>query len=239
MLKEWHPTIKHVAEVDNDGADALSQLDIDNEDYDTINWKKSFLKLCYSDRKMKEAEQNICMQMCNVMSQCDFECEEFNDKYLYHMAAEKEFDDSKFLLDVHIMKKHQDKDANIQKQSKRMDTDRFTSKEVEGVFLIHKINRILVLISMRDKALQWYHFMQVHPSEKRTERMIYFVYTWKGLHSDVKQVCKHCYVYQMSKNAGQKKYGLVPEKEGEITKWSQVNIDLWGPKTICSRCCIH
>ena len=37
MLKEWHPTIKHDAGVDNDGADALSQLDIDNKVFDIIN----------------------------------------------------------------------------------------------------------------------------------------------------------------------------------------------------------
>ena len=53
MLKEWHPTIKHVAGNNNDGDDALSQLDIDNTDFDTINWENSFPKLQYSDRKMK------------------------------------------------------------------------------------------------------------------------------------------------------------------------------------------
>ena len=39
----------------------------------------------------------------------------------------------------------------------------------------------------------------------------------------------------MSKNLGRKKFGLVPEKKGEITKWSQINVDLWGPKTICNK----
>ena len=37
MLEEWHPTIKHVIGVDNDGADVVSRLDIDNKDFDTIN----------------------------------------------------------------------------------------------------------------------------------------------------------------------------------------------------------
>ena len=63
MLEEWHPTNKHVAGVDNDGADVLSCVDIDNKDFDTINWGKSFPKLNYSDRKMKETEQNICIQI--------------------------------------------------------------------------------------------------------------------------------------------------------------------------------
>ena len=61
ILKEWHPAIKHAAGVDNDGADALSCLDIDNKDFDTINWEKFFPRPKYSDRKMKEVAQNVCM----------------------------------------------------------------------------------------------------------------------------------------------------------------------------------
>ena len=59
MLKEWHPTIKNVAGVDNDGADALSRLDILNKLCEVTNWEKSSPKLSYSDRKMKEVEQNV------------------------------------------------------------------------------------------------------------------------------------------------------------------------------------
>jgi len=32
-----------------------------------------------------------------------------------------------------------------------------------------------------------------------------------------------------------KKYGLLSEKKGELTKWSRVNIDLWGPKKVCNK----
>ena len=46
------------------------------------------------------------MQMCNMMSQCDIECDDFNDEYLYPMAAEQEFADSQFPLCVRIMKQH-------------------------------------------------------------------------------------------------------------------------------------
>ena len=77
--------------------------------------------------------------------------------------------------------------------------------------------------------------MQAHPVEKRMERTIRFVYTWKGLHADVKRVCKHCHICHISKNAGRKKYGLVAEKTGEITKWSLVNVNLWGLKTTCNK----
>ena len=36
----------------------------------------------------------------------------------------------------------------------------------------------------------------------------------------------------MSKPTNKKKYGLLPEKLAETTKWRRVNVDLWGPKTI-------
>ena len=48
----------------------------------------------------------------------------------------------------------------------------------------------------------------------------------------MKHACKHYHVCQISINSGRKKFCLAPEKRGEITKWSQVNIDLWGPKTV-------
>ena len=48
--------------------------------------------------------------------------------------------------------------------------------------------------------------------------MICFVYAWKSLKVDIKRVCKHCHVCQMSKNSGRKKFKLVPEKKGEIAE---------------------
>ena len=81
--------IKHVVGVDNDGADALSWLDILNKLSDVINWGKSFPKLSYGDKKVKEVEQNVFMVMCTMMSQCDFYFHDFDGEYLYSMAAEK------------------------------------------------------------------------------------------------------------------------------------------------------
>ena len=57
------------------------------------------------------------------MSQCDFECDEFDDEYLYSLVAEKELADSQFPLDVCTMKEHQDKDISIQKLMDKTDTD--------------------------------------------------------------------------------------------------------------------
>lgn len=39
----------------------------------------------------------------------------------------------------------------------------------------------------------------------------------------------------ISKKTNKNKYGLLPEKKGEITKWSRVNVDLFDPKTISNK----
>ena len=145
------------------------------------------------------------MVMCMMMSQCDFEFDEFDDEYLYSIAAEKEFADSQFLSCVHTMKQHQDEDVSIQKLTEKTNTDRCTIKEVEEVFSVHDHNRNLVPLSMRGKVLQWYHLLQCQPGEKRMKETIRFVYTWKGIKADMKRVYKHCHVRQINKNFSRKK----------------------------------
>ena len=49
---------------------------------------------------------------------------------------------------------------------------------------------------------------------------------------DCTTYCKSCKECQMSKKNNKTKVGLLPEKKGEVTKWSRVNVDLWGPKTV-------
>ena len=64
------------------------------------------------------------------------------------------------------------------------------------------------------------------------EQSIKSVYTWTNLRKDVERYCKTCNVCQRCKQSCKIKYGLLPEKKGEITKFSRVNVDLWGPKTV-------
>jgi hypothetical protein len=52
------------------------------------------------------------------------------------------------------------------------------------------------------------------------------------MQTQVKDRCKTCHECQMSKKGGNKKYGLLQEKKGEVIKWSRVNVDLWGPTSV-------
>ena len=48
----------------------------------------------------------------------------------------------------------------------------------------------------------------------------------------VVKLVKHCHKRQICKRADIKKYGLLPPKEVESIYWKQLNINLWGPKSI-------
>ena len=45
------------------------------------------------------------------------------------------------------------------------------------------------------------------------------VFTWPKMKKDIEYHIKHCHTCQMSKRTNKKKYGLLPEKLAETTKW--------------------
>ena len=212
LLEEFHPIVKHVAGKDNDAADALSRLDLsDNDGFDEIEWGETTKPLTYAD----EVKERIQM--------------------LFPMASEENLQDKSFPLAPDMFKAYQENDRELQRlmdSAEKRNSERFTTRAVEGVELIHDGNQIFVPAALRDRVLDWYHQMLVHPGEKRMEASLRGVYTWPGLRTAVKNLCKHCHTCQMFKKNGRKKYGLLPAKEAECVKWSRVNVDLWGPATI-------
>ena len=66
LLEEFHPQFKHVAGIDNDAADALSQLDLIDKSSDRINWEPKLPKLKYIDNT-----KNIIF--CKYMNSTNFE----------------------------------------------------------------------------------------------------------------------------------------------------------------------
>jgi hypothetical protein len=216
MLEEFNPTIKHVAGKDNDAADALSRLEMKEKPYDTITWKKQNKPLHYENDKQIKV-------MCNVMSHLGFDSN-VDDEYMYPMTVEKELADKQYPSDVSLFKTNQNLDTKLQtkvKANQKWDNDRFTIKEVEGVELIHNNGKILIPQQFWETVLEWYHLLLVHPGEKRMEATIRLDYTWSGMRTQVKERCKTCHACQMSKKGGDKKYGLLLEKTGEVTKWSR------------------
>ena len=150
-------------------------------------------------------------------------------------ALVEEILDSEFLLDVHTFKKHQHNDTKLQQRVSKAikkGSKVISLKKVEGVDLLHENNKIIVPNTLKQRVLDWYHDMLVHPGEKRMENSIRAIYTWPGLRKDVEYECKTCDTCQRCKRSRKKKHVLLHKKETENIKWSRFNYDLCGPKTI-------
>ena len=207
---------------------------------DTIDWEPKHPCMKYVDTKRTNKE---CHEFLKNMMAMDIESDPFDTterviKLIEAEALVEEISDSEFPLDVHMFKTHQHNDTKLQQRvSKAIKNGSkvISLKKVEGVDLLHENNKIIVPNTLKQRVLDWYHDMLVHPGEKRMENSIRAIYTWPGLRQDVHHECKTCDICQCCKRSRKKKYGLLPEKEAEITKWSQVNVDLWGPKTIANK----
>ena len=125
--------------------------------------------------------------------------------------------DCEFALDVNIFHYHQDKDKEILKQvqnkiRKNSHSIIYTTKEVEGVDLVHKNNEIRLSKILKERVMYWYHSILVHPGWDCMEDSIRSLYTWKDFQPDVTQYCKSCDICQRCKRTQKKKYGFLPKK---------------------------
>ena len=80
--------------------------------------------------------------------------------------------------------------------------------------------------------LDWYHDILIYPGKKQMIETIKLVFTWSGLNKQVKELVRTYHECHLCKQAGKKKYGLLPPKIAESIRWNRVNIDLWGPKSV-------
>ena len=163
------------------------------------------------------------------MARNNFEDEGWEDLFASRNGGTKEFEDRYPLSTTRL---HQDQCDDVQlcrtvEESISKNEFKYTYKEVEGRNLIHQQGKILVPAAARERILDWYHTMLVHPGRDRMYQTIRTNFYWKGMRNDVIKHCKTCHICQKAKKTNKLKYGLLPEKEGEVTKWSRVNVDLW------------
>ena len=143
MLKEYHPKVLHVAGKENDAADALSRLDMLDNDSDELIWEAPLPALTYQD----EVNKRINL--------------------LFPLAAEKELEPhTKLPLAPDLIKYYQQTDTEPAA------TAVTTVKEIEGQALVHHNQKIYVPKQLRPRLLDWYHTMLIHPGETRMEKTI-------------------------------------------------------------------
>lgn len=236
MLEEHHPNFVHVAGNQNAAADVLSRLDLIPSSYDEIDWEpKGNGQMRYSDTKGADKDEVNLIFLVRAMSELKFYSDEFSEDYLYPMASEREIQGDVYPLSVQLFREEQQLDEALLAVVERDRVARYTNKMVEGVALIHDHSKMYVPESLRKSLLEWFHFMLCHPGYQRMKATIKRLYVWRGLQEDVKRYVRTCHTCQMSKETNTNKYGLLPEKTGETTMWSRVNVDCWGPKTIKNR----
>ena len=88
----------------------------------------------------------------------------------------------------------------------------FSTKEVEGVELIHYNNKICVPETLVTGVMEHYHEHLCHPGQQRMERSISAIYTWPKMRENIIEHVRTCHECQMCKRSNKKRYGLAPEK---------------------------
>ena len=93
--------------------------------------------------------------------------------------------------------------------------------------LLCKNGKIVIPKSLQQRVVDWYHTMLCHPGISRMENTIRQHFTWQHLTKGVKDACKKCHTYQITKQTTAK-YGHLPVKENNSKPWETLCVDLIG-----------
>ena len=182
-MEEFHPTVVHCAGEVNNSADALSRLPMKRKREDEIKWELRPERLRYSDYddnggsnnnnkpSAEEKIENQFIMFAKVMSEFDFELGDTDNLYPMATRSQAEFEDL-YPLSLKRMREEQQADAELKKlisgaTTSRERYQRYSYKKVEDVELIHDNGKILVPAAARNRVLDWYHEILVHPGMQR------------------------------------------------------------------------
>ena len=136
-------------------------------------------------------------------------------------------------LSYKTIMRHQQEDADLLTVA-RNDAN-YTVKDFTAAGHTRKLiclnGKIVVPKTLRLHIVRWYHVNLCHPGENRMIETIRQHFTWGGLSTDVKKVCKSCHTCQLTKQKTVK-YGKLPAKEAEVIPWDTLCVDLIGPYKI-------
>jgi hypothetical protein len=102
---------------------------------------------------------------------------------------------------------------------------------IEDIKVLCKNGKVMIPISLRHRAISWYHHYLQHPGLSRLEETIRSMMYWKGMHTTIRKYVKSCRSCQVNKRHSQK-YGHLPPKLVITTPWKALCIDLIGTYTL-------
>ena len=223
LLEEYGPEIKYIPGPKNIVADALSRLDL-KEDQQPHPLETQAMELFYVADAMSHLETNN-----NAAG--------FDETTVSHTELAENYgvDDlplDTFPLTYKIMDKYQRKDKEILNKLKMKV---YHAKDFRGGgttrMLVCYNDKIVIPKILQRYVLHWYHTYLLHPGMIRTEETIRQHLYWPDMQKDVRQYIKTCDTCQRKKKQ-RKKYGHLPAKEAETVPWEKLCVDLIGPYTI-------
>ncbi len=99
---------------------------------------------------------------------------------------------------------------------------------IEGTKVLCKNEKLMILTSLRHRAVSWYHHYLQHPGHSRLEETMR---SMKGMHTTIRRYIKTCQSCQVNKRHRQK-YGHLPPKLVITAPWKALCVDLIGPYTL-------
>ncbi len=102
---------------------------------------------------------------------------------------------------------------------------------IEDTKVLCKNGKLIIPVSLRRRAVSWYHHYLQHPGNSRLEAAMRSVMYWKGMHTTIRRYIKTCRSCQVNKRHSQK-YGHLPPKLVITAPWRALCVDLIGPYTL-------
>ncbi len=104
---------------------------------------------------------------------------------------------------------------------------------IEDTKVLCKRGKVIILTSLCQRAVKWYHHYLQHPGQLRLRETMRSMMYWKGMRTTIRRHIKSCRSCQVNKRHSQK-YGHLPAKLVITTPWKALCVDLTGLYTLNS-----
>jgi hypothetical protein len=102
---------------------------------------------------------------------------------------------------------------------------------VEDTKVLCKNGKSIIPVSLRHRAVAWYHHYLQHPGHSRLEETMRSMTYWKSIRTTIWRYVKSCRSCQVNKRHSLK-HEHIPPKIVITTPWKVLCVDLVGPYTL-------
>ncbi len=230
MLEEYGPKIVYIKGIHNTLAVAMLRLEYDPS---VIQTAESFHMTKVRNRKCRQRQSwmTVLKNWCELdidsddLDSCTNKHDDWNLVFAYHKEEDKIY-----TLTLTEITEAQCKDQELKvyyKKNAQMPQKDICFHLIEDTKVLCKNGKLIILTSLRHRAVSWYHHYLQHPGHLHLRSMMY----WKGMHTTILRYVKTCQTCQVNKRHSQK-YGHLPPKLVITTPWKALCIDLIGPYTL-------